>query len=74
MKNRIRLVTILKNVLFLTCLFIVLTASKCENEEVLTCDVYINSPATGTIFNENDNISFSAQLFYENEKDRENYL
>jgi len=61
MKNRIRLVTILKNVLFLTCLFIVLTASKCGNEREV-CEVVINSPATGTIFSENDNISFSASL------------
>ena len=73
MKNRMRLVTIPNIVLFLTCLFIVFTAFSCD-DGVLTCDVYINSPATGTIFKENDNISFSAQLFYENEKDRENYL
>lgn len=74
MKNRIRLVTILKNVLFLTCLFLVFTASKCEDERGV-CEVVINSPATGTIFSENDNISFSASLEYHeySEEDRKRY-
>lgn len=66
MKKRIRLVTILKNILLLTCLFFVFSASECDTSSYVYggCTVKIKSPVSGTIFSETDNISFS--VFLEN--------
>ncbi len=66
MKKRIHLITILKNILFLTALFFIFTASRCNDYNEITeiCTVTINNPASGTFFSDGDVISFSATVEY----------
>jgi len=72
MKKRISLITLLRKLLVLTCLFIIFSARTCEEFWYDgTCIVNIGHPATGTIFNKNESITFSAYLYAASENVRE---
>jgi len=66
-KNRIKLVAILKNVLLLTCIYFIITAGNCQGvidhleDDSEHCEVVINGPAS-TVYTDGDNIQFSAHL------------